>query len=348
MKTLRLAVDASQLNSEMSQSSLQKAAAILRKGGTVAFPTETVYGLGANALDSDAVTRIFVAKQRPHWDPLIVHVSDEAMLQRVAVNLPAAANKLRKAYWPGPLTLLVPRATAVPPLVTAGRKRIGVRMPSHLVALELIRLAGVPIAAPSANSFGHTSPTTAQHVLDDLDGRIDAVLDSGETIHGLESTVVDACEQPVVIYRPGVITLNQIRAICRGATLFERSSEVIVDSESLPSPGIGLRHYAPKARLELIEGEGEPLKLAFAEAVTAGLQGGETVGLMLPRGFPSPPGATIIYHWGSWTNDEELAHRLFAGLRQLDEAGVATIFCPLPSATGIGIAIRDRLQKAAT
>ena len=149
MKTLRLAVDASQLNSQMSQSSLQKAAAILRQGGTVAFPTETVYGLGANALDADAVTRIFVAKQRPNWDPLIVHVSDEAMLQRVAANLPDAADQLKRAFWPGPLTLLVPRSEAVPPLVTAGRERVGVRMPSHPVA-RATRADQAVVAGPNS------------------------------------------------------------------------------------------------------------------------------------------------------------------------------------------------------
>ena len=170
-------------------------------------------------------------------------------------DLPAAANLLRAKFWPGPLTLLVPRSQNVPALVTAGRDRIGVRMPSHPVALELIRLAGVPIAAPSANSFGHTSPTTAQHVLDDLAGRIDAVIDSGETTHGLESTVVDVCEDPPLIYRPGVITLEQIRELCPGARLYEPPVSENQEQESLPSPGVGLRHYAPRAKLILLEGD---------------------------------------------------------------------------------------------
>ena len=221
----------------------------------MAFPTETVYGLGANALNADAVAAIFQAKQRPRWDPLIVHVADEEMLGRVVADLPDAANLLRAKFWPGPLTLLVPRSPNVPALVTAGRDRIGVRMPSHPVALELIRLAGVPIAAPSANSFGHTSPTTAQHVLDDLAGRIDAVIDSGETTHGLESTVVDVCEDPPLIYRPGVITLEQIRELCPGARLYEPPISENQEQESLPSPGVGLRHYAPRAKLILLEGE---------------------------------------------------------------------------------------------
>ena len=176
-------------------SDLARAAELLRAGGTVAFPTETVYGLGANALDAAAVAKIFAAKQRPDWDPVIVHVEGHEMLERVA-EVPAGDEgrvvaKLMEAFWPGPLTLLLPRTAAVPDAVTAGRSLVGVRSPAHPVARELIRLAGVPIAAPSANRFGHTSPTTAAHVLADLDGRIDAVLDGGATSVGVESTVLD-------------------------------------------------------------------------------------------------------------------------------------------------------------
>ncbi len=347
METLRLVVSATDLQSDVSQSSLKRAAAILQDGGTVAFPTETVYGLGANALSADAVAAIFQAKHRPRWDPLIVHIADEEMLGRVVSGLPPAANLLRRKFWPGPLTLLLPRSTNVPKLVTAGRDRIGVRMPSHPVALELIRLAGVPIAAPSANSFGHTSPTTAQHVLDDLAGRIDAVVDSGETTHGVESTVVDACEDPPLIYRPGVVTLEQIRDICPGVRLYE-SEPSENREESMPSPGVGLRHYAPRAKLILLEGE--QLQSDFTSLVSASLAGGERVGLMLPDGFPSADRGhqgVVVYRWGQWSNQEELAHRLFAGLRELDGAKVTVILCPLPASTGIGMAIRDRLLKAA-
>jgi L-threonylcarbamoyladenylate synthase len=345
METLRLVVAASDLQSEVSQSSLKQAAAILREGGAVAFPTETVYGLGANALNADAVAAIFQAKQRPRWDPLIVHIADDEMLSRVTPSLPAAANLLRAKFWPGPLTLLVPRSSNVPALVTAGRDRIGVRMPAHPVALELIRLAGVPIAAPSANSFGHTSPTTAQHVLDDLAGRIDAVIDSGETAHGVESTVVDVCEDPPLIYRPGVITLEQIRELCPGTRLYEPQPSENRPEESLPSPGVGLRHYAPRAKLILLDGE--QLESDFASLISASVALGERVGLMLPDGFPSADQSAVVYRWGQWSNQEELAHRLFAGLRELDQANVTVILCPLPASTGIGEAIRDRLLKAA-
>ena len=210
MKTLRLVVDPAHLDTVDARQSLERAAQILRAGGLVALPTETVYGLGANALDPLAVEKIFQAKQRPAWDPVIVHISSLAMLEGLVTEIPEPARKLMHAFWPGPLTLLLPRTAAVPDAVTAGRPLVGVRMPSHPVALQLIRRAGVPVAAPSANTFGHISPTTAAHVLEDLDGRIDAVLDAGSTSHGIESTVLDPCQSPMVIYRPGAVTAQQI------------------------------------------------------------------------------------------------------------------------------------------
>jgi L-threonylcarbamoyladenylate synthase len=350
MQTLRLAVDPHDLESEGSRASLKHAAEILRNGGTVALPTETVYGLGANALDAMAIAKIFAAKERPAWDPLIVHISDMEMLQRVAASIPESAVKLIERFWPGPLTLLLPKSEAVPDIVTAGRLRLGVRMPKHPVAHALIRESGVPIAAPSANRFGRTSPTAAEHVAEDLDGRIDAILDAGETTHGLESTVIDVCEDPCVIYRPGVISLGQIRAAGLDAVLF-RESEKSKEAEpaSLPSPGVGLRHYAPKAKLILIDGTGHSQIKAFGDARKQALQNGTRLGLMLPDAFKSAAdeGDPIVYHWGRWHHTEELAQRLFAGLRFLDKAGATVILCPMPSAEGIGVAIRDRLMKAA-
>jgi L-threonylcarbamoyladenylate synthase len=350
MQTLRLAVDPDDLAAESSRSSLKRAAEILRGGGTVALPTETVYGLGANALDASAIAKIFAAKERPSWDPLIVHISDTEMLHQVVAEIPASAAKLIDAFWPGPLTLLLPKSEAVPPAVTAGRLRVGVRMPRHPVAHALIREAGVPIAAPSANRFGRTSPTTAEHVAEDLDGRINAILDSGETTHGLESTVIDVCESPCVIYRPGVISLEQIRAAGVDAVMFHKTGEIHgVEPAALPSPGVGLRHYAPRAKLILIDGEGKAQISAFSDAIQQARQVGAMTGLMLPDVFVSAVNAdnAAIYHWGKWSDVEELAQRLFAGLRFLDKAGSDVILCPLPAAAGIGTAIRDRLLKAA-
>ena len=362
MRTLRLTVDANDLSQAATRASIETAGRILREGGTVAFPTETVYGLGANALRADAVEKIFAAKQRPSWDPLIVHIASLEMLHHVAASVPRNAKRLMDVFWPGPLTLLLPRHPHIPDIVTAGRPRVGVRMPQHAVAHALIHAAGVPIAAPSANTFGHTSPTTAQHVADDLDGRIDAILDagetssidSGETMHGLESTVVDACEDPCVVYRPGVITIEKIRAVCSGAIAFKESARHVNEPpEALPSPGVGLRHYAPRARLLLIE-DGPDQQQRFAEQVRKMEPGDERLGLMLPDEFAATlpagtqtSGRLSIYRWGSWSDLEELAQRLFAGLRLLDAQGVSVILCPLPTAVAIGVAIRDRLLKAA-
>ena len=350
-----------------------RAAALLRAGGTVAFPTETVYGLGANALDPAAVAKIFAAKQRPSWDPMIVHVEGRAMLERVAV-VPAGDEgrvvaKLMEAFWPGPLTLLLPRTAAVPDAVTAGRALVGVRSPAHPVARELIRRAGVPVAAPSANRFGGMSPTTAAHVLADLDGRIDAVLDGGATSVGVESTVLDVGAR--AIYRPGAVTAAMIARVIgeevrvvsgveekaeadSSATLRQRASTGLRDKQGLrndkqglrddkggglASPGMGMRHYAPRARLVLVAGQEEMLREVANYSA-------DEVGVMLPDGWDAG-GAGAVFRWGAWDDAESLARLLFAGLRMLDERGVKAIVCPVPTMGGLGDALRDRLEKAA-
>ena len=318
-----------------------RAAELLRLGGTVAFPTETVYGLGANALDATAVGKIFAAKERPGWDPVIVHVCDRAMVERVAVvseTLAAKVEALAAAFWPGPLTLLLPRTAAVPDAVTAGRALVGVRMPAHPLALELIRVAGIPVAAPSANRFGRTSPTTAAHVLEDLDGRIDAVLDGGATSVGVESTVLDVGE--MLIYRPGAVTAEMISAVAGEVRMFVAAASEGAAPESLPSPGVGLRHYAPRARLVLVR-DGAEMRVRAAELRGAG----ERVGVMLPSGWDLD--AASVFAWGPWDDWEALARRLFAGLRELDESGATVIVCPVPEGDGVSVALRDRLEKAA-
>lgn len=325
---------------------IARAAEILRAGGTVAFPTETVYGLGANALDPVAVAKIFAAKERPGWDPVIAHGSDREMVDRIAVVSPVA-ERLMEAFWPGPLTLLLPRTSAVPDLVTARRPLVGVRMPAHPLALELIRQAGLPIAAPSANRFGRTSPTTAAHVLEDLEGRIDAVLDGGPTSVGVESTVLGPAEDGSgwVIYRPGGVAKKDLEKVLGvGAVELFRPAEVQDTPESLPSPGVGIRHYAPRARMELVTKD--PLERAVAETIERLGEADAKVGVMLPEGW-NAAGAKLIFDWGPWGDAETLARRLFAGLRSLDEAGASVIVCPVPETDGIGEAIRDRLRKAA-
>lgn len=348
MKTLRLQVDPAQLNSDAAHAAIARAAEILRDGGLVALPTETVYGLGANALDADAVARIFAAKRRPAWDPVIVHIAgpvkDNAMLLPLVTAIPTAARKLMEAFWPGPLTLLLPRSSAVPDAVTAGRPLVGIRMPAHPVAFELIRQAGAPIAAPSANLFSHTSPTTAEHVLHDLDGRIDAILDAGPAAHGVESTVIDPCQSPMIIYRPGAITAEQIRAVAGTVQVYQPPVRAEHPPEALPSPGVGIRHYAPRAKVILVDGTAAPLHTLLNQIVTE--HRAQRVGVMLPTGWSQPQGA-IIFDWGRWDTPEELAARLYAGLRELDHQSCDVIVCPIPPTNGIGAAIRDRLRKAA-
>lgn len=355
VKTLRLSVDPLQLESAETRRSIDQAARILRKGGLVALPTETVYGLGANAFDQAAVARIFEAKQRPAWDPVIVHIAGPStkknMLESLTTEIPANAKKLIQAFWPGPLTLLLPRSDAVPDAVTAGRPLVGVRMPAHPVASALIEAAGVPVAAPSANVFSHISPTTAEHVLEDLDGRIDAVLDAGPTLHGVESTVLDPNQSPMIIYRPGAVTAEQICAIAGPVDLFQPSAPLdSAPREALPSPGVGLRHYAPRARLVLIEA---PLaELPKRIAAEAARHPTERIGLMLPAETTASEAISsirevVIFPWGRWSAPEELARNLYAGLRALDAQGCTLIVCPIPAAEGLGAALNDRLRKAA-
>ncbi len=347
MKTLRLTVNSADLSAPEAEEALTRAAEILRAGGLVALPTETVYGLGANALDPAAVACIFAAKRRPAWDPVIVHIADLGQLDQLVSAVPESARRLMDAFWPGPLTLLLPRSIAVPDAVTAGRPLVGVRMPSHPVALALIRRAGVPVAAPSANVFGHISPTTAAHVLHDLDGRIDAVLDAGPAVHGVESTVLDPCQSPMILYRPGAVTALQIQEVAGPVEVFRGTGELLeTPREALPSPGVGLRHYAPRARLVLVEAPLPELAARLAEAAQGLPQ--QQLGIMLPAEvtLPAALASANVYGWARWSDPEELARDLYGGLRALDDLGCTAILCPLPPARGIGAAIRDRLLKA--
>jgi L-threonylcarbamoyladenylate synthase len=355
VKTLRLTVDPGHLDTDEARAAIAQAAQILRAGGLVALPTETVYGLGANALSELAVTRIFEAKQRPAWDPIIVHIAgpvlQNQMLEALVTHVPPPAHDLMQAFWPGPLTLLLPRSAAVPDIVTAGRPLVGIRMPAHPVALELIRQAGIPVAAPSANVFGHISPTTAEHVLEDLDANIDAVLDAGPTQHGVESTVLDPNQHPMLIYRPGAITSDQIREVAGPVEIStDKPLSLGAVREALPSPGVGLRHYAPRARLILVEGTLSELPGRLGEAAKAHER--ERLGVMLPAELANvdlgtPLRAGTEFAWGRWNAPEELAENLYAGLRALDAQACEVIFCPMPEPGGIGDAIRDRLRKAA-
>lgn len=346
VKTLRFTIPPEQF--EPDHPAIAECAAILRRGGTVAIPTETVYGLAANALDAAAVERIFAAKRRPDWDPLIVHVSSLEMIARVALRFPEKAQTLGERFWPGPLTLLLPRAPQLPLTVTAGRESVAVRVPAHPVARTLIAAADLPLAAPSANLFGRTSPTTAAHVLRDLDGRIDAVLDAGPTSIGVESTVLDPLRTPPLLLRPGGITREQIEAVTGPIEVYSSQQP---EPEALASPGLASRHYAPAAKLRLIQGDRESLVHAVRDEVAREGERGHYVGVMAPDDWLDEQvlaaGGLVLFDWGRWQDWPQLARNLFAGLRYLDKPGVSVILCPLPPEEEMGLALRDRLTRAA-
>ncbi len=324
---------------------------MIRSGGLVAFPTETVYGLGANALDAGAVARIYEAKQRPLNDPLIVHIADSTDLATlIGPTAPGALiEKLTRAFWPGPLTLVLPRSSRVPSIVSAGLDTIAVRMPDHPVALALIRASGVPIAAPSANRFGHVSPTTAQHVLDDLDGRIDLVLDGGSTPIGVESTVLDLTTRPLRILRPGGVTRAQVAAALAEAGIEPaiENARPIADpassvSEPLLSPGMLPSHYAPRARLIVCRTTDDLL------AQHAQLKAQATRIGMLLLGSQRAACGDLHPQFVLGDTIDDVARNLYAGLRALDSAGVDVILITEVPRTGLGEAIADRLSRAAT
>ncbi|MBI4494224.1 MAG: threonylcarbamoyl-AMP synthase [Chloroflexi bacterium] len=342
-RTVVLAVDPEQ----PEPAAIARAAQVLRRGGLVAIPTETVYGLAANAFDPEAVRSIFRAKERPRHDPLIVHLASAEELPRVARHVPPEAQRLAEAFWPGPLTLLLPRAPQVPSEVTAGLDTVGVRVPSHAVARAVIAAAGVPVAAPSANRFGHTSPTTAQHVLHDLDGRIDLVLDAGPTTVGVESTVLDLTSDPPRVLRPGGVPVEAL------AQVLEREVPVGASAGPARAPGQLLRHYAPRARLELFEGTPEATLHAIADQARRHLQQGKRVGLLLADedvaalGALEPQEQVLVRPVGSRRDLAEIARRLYAELRRLDTQGPDVILARTFGTEGLGLAIADRLRRAA-
>lgn len=334
--------------------SIDEAAALLRAGGLVAFPTETVYGLGANALDARAVARIFEAKGRPATDPVIVHLASAAALDQVAVDPPEIAHELAAIFWPGALTLILNKRAEIPREVTAGLGTVGVRVPSHPIALRLLQAAGLPIAAPSANRFSRPSPTQADHVITDLDGRIDLVIDGGPTPVGVESTILDLTVTPPLVRRPGGVSLHAIHQLLPDASFV---SEALADRHAQPSPGQLLRHYAPRAMMTLYVGDmmrvATRLGSDIRSAVAAGLRVGvlapeEDLTALAPRvAAVAAAGRVVVSRCGSRRNREEAARELFRTLRALDASGVDVIFAATPAGAGIDAAILDRLTRAA-
>lgn len=326
---------------------IRQAADVILRRGLVAFPTETVYGLGANALDEEAVAKIFHAKGRPSNDPLIVHVASLDDVKLVAKQIPPVVEKLAATFWPGPLTLVLPKQAHVPASVTAGLDSVAVRVPSHPVALTLIRASGVPIAAPSANRFGHTSPTTAQHVMDDLNGRIDMILDGGATSVGVESTVLDVTHEPAMILRPGGVSREAIENVIGAVEL--RNNRPNSDDEAQVSPGLLGKHYTPNAELVLCKGERDSALKKLLVLVKQAQAEGRSVGLLLANEdmtYFEP--VCIPYPLGTSNDLESIARNLYAGMRALDDQGVNLILTRDFGKQGLGLAIHDRLLRAAS
>ena len=324
---------------------IARAAACLGSGGLVAFPTETVYGLGVHALDPVALRRLFSAKDRPANDPLIVHVPSLAEARELVTVVPAAASALAERFWPGPLTLVLPKSRTVPDEATAGLPSVAIRVPSHAVAQALLRASGIPIAAPSANLFSRPSPTRAAHVVADLDGRIDMVIDGGPTLVGVESTVVDLTGPSPRVLRPGGVSLEALARVL-GSSPAAGSS--IDTCGPMPSPGLLERHYSPRVPLTVYEGGTTDVIAAMSAAAAAAEQEGHRVGLLLLDGdrVVAPKGETRAL--GPAANPEAVAANLYAALRELEAAGVDLILAHgVADTRGIGAALRDRLRRAA-
>jgi L-threonylcarbamoyladenylate synthase len=350
-RTATIAVDPRRPDSRV----IEAAAARLRAGGLVAFPTETVYGLGAAALDATAVAGIFAAKGRPSTDPVIVHLASIDDLPLVAASVPPVAERLARAFWPGPLTIIVPKGDAVPSAVTAGLATVAVRVPQHPVALALLRAAGVPIAAPSANRFSRPSPTAAAHVLADLDGAIDLVLDAGTTDVGVESTIVDCTVTPPLVRRAGGITLEALRAVVPEIVV-ATGPDASPDAAQV-APGQLLRHYAPAAPLTVYTGAADAVVRRLAAESRRHAASGRRVGVLAPDedlvalapelAAAASQGRVVVASLGKREVPAEAARRLFAALRWLDGEAVDLIVAAGPVRGDLGAAVWDRLRRAA-
>ncbi len=314
------------------------AARFILEGKLVAFPTETVYGLGADALNEKAVKRIFEAKGRPPDNPLIVHISDFDDLRKLASDIPREARLLAERFWPGPLTVVLPKREEVPYATTGGLDTVAVRMPAHPIALALIK-ASTPIAAPSANISGKPSPTLADHVIDDFYGRIECIIDGGETKIGVESTVIDLSSERPTLLRPGGLPLEEVEKVIGEVEIHPAVRGKLVDVAR--SPGMKYKHYSPNAQVIVVEGRRENVRKKIAELVEEYRAKGFRVGVMATEEYA----ADEFFHLGK--TEEEVARNLFRALRELDKRGVDVIIAEGVEEKGLGFAVMNRLRKAA-
>lgn len=343
-RTLILRVNSEEPESEK----IRIAAEVIRKGGLVAFPTETVYGLGADALNESAVKKIYLAKNRPMDNPIIVHVAEKSEVYKLAKKVPEIAEKLMNTFWPGPLTIVLEASEIVPKITSGGLKTVAIRMPKHKVALELIRLSETPIAAPSANLAGKPSPTSAEHVIRDLYGRIDVIIDAGSTAVGLESTVLDLTTDIPQILRPGGVTYEDLKRVLGKVEVHPSAlAKKEVEVEEVKSPGMKHRHYAPNAEMLVVEGEIEAMVEKINELAKDFSNRGKKVGILATdETLNRYSGIWTLRSLGSRRNLDIVAKNLFKLLRELEDEKVDVIIAEGFPEEGMGLAIMNRLRKA--
>ena len=324
-----------------TEQDIRTAAAILQAGGLVGIPTETVYGLGANGLSSAAVGKIFAAKGRPQDNPLILHVPDASWLARYCREVPDSAYTLAARFWPGPLTMILPRKDVVPDAVTAGLDTVGVRCPNHPVTLAIIRAADVPVAAPSGNTSGRPSPTCAAHMVEDMAGKIDAIVDGGPCGVGVESTIIDLTCTPPRLLRPGGLPLEALEEVLGEVAVDAALLRPLGEGEKPKAPGMKYRHYAPKAPVTVVLGEPS----ATADYIAAHL--GEHTGVICFDEWAGRFAGHVVENIGSAARKDEQARRVFDALRAFDHTDVTEIYAQCPHEDGLGLAVANRLKKAA-
>lgn len=343
MDTIIEKVDSGHIDTDV----MEQAGKLIAEGELVAFPTETVYGLGGDALDPDASRRIYAAKGRPSDNPLIVHIADFDDMKRVAREVPEQAKKLADAFWPGPLTMIVWKSDAVPEATTGGMQTVAVRMPNHPVALELIRRSGCLIAAPSANTSGRPSPTEAQHVAEDLSGKIAMILDGGPVGIGIESTIIDLTEEKPMILRPGYITPEMLSEVLQEEVVIDPGIIAADDTRKPKAPGMKYKHYAPKAEMIIVDGAQDAVIHKINELTAVKRAEGKKVAVIATDETKDRYDAQVILSMGKRADEDAIAQHLYKILRECDELDVGEIYSECFQTPRIGQAIMNRLLKAA-
>lgn len=325
---------------------VEEAGEVIKKGGLVAFPTETVYGLGGDALSADSSRKIYAAKGRPSDNPLIVHIADWEAIEEIVSEIPAKAKQLADAFWPGPLTMIFQKSDRVPLETTGGLQTVAVRMPSHKIAREFIRAAGGYVAAPSANLSGRPSPTLAKYVLEDMNGRIDYVIDGGDIGIGLESTIVDFSEEKPMILRPGYITKAMMESVI-GEVVNDVTMMEVVKDVAPKAPGMKYRHYAPKGELTIVTGNSSKVVAFINEALQEAKAAGRKTGVIATEETYQLYQADVVKNIGSREDEESIARGLYKALREFDDEGIEVMYTESFDSDGLGQAVMNRLLKAA-